>query len=68
MLVFWVDFPKGPSRTKFGTESKFGTEREICYSASKTLRNVLADACFPKETVQIVKHYGRRGTVQIEGP
>ena len=42
-------FPKGPSRTKNSTESKFATARKKSYGDSKTLRRVLRSACFSGE-------------------
>ena len=44
--------PKGPSRTKNSTESKFATARQIRYGNSKTLRRVLRSACFSRKERQ----------------
>ena len=72
--------PKGPFRTKNGTESKFTTAREKRYGNSKTLRRVLRSAFSflgkrGRKTVRIVKTtavakyygFGRRTIFSTEG-
>ena len=44
--------PKGPSRTKITTESKFGTGSKIRYGHKRKLQRLLRNACFPKEKKQ----------------
>ena len=44
--------PKGPFRTKSGTESKFTPARTIRYGSSKTLHRVLISASFSGKTRQ----------------
>ena len=60
------------SRTKFSTESKFGTGRESRYSGSKALRKVLGSARFPQDkrqkNGQMAKHYGSSKILRIRAP
>ena len=44
--------PKGPSRTKNNTESELRCGKKIRYGRSKTLQNVLRNACFSRRRSQ----------------
>ena len=67
-----VPLPKEPSCTKFSTETKFGTGREIRYGASKTLRRVLRNACSSEEkslkNCAECKNYGGSKVLQLRAP
>ena len=67
-----IHLPKGPSRTKSSTESKFGTGREICHSSSRTPRKVLGSALSlgrkGSKTAQMAKHYGSSKAIRIQAP